>query len=100
MHSLPSGILTCSNGMTGTYAWLMREFAHHPYRFSPNDVDWFVKNQPRYDRRWRLILLIRDLGVTNRLPDDILRRILEGTPVELDGVEYQYDGVLLNKTSS
>jgi len=78
----------------------MRELAHHPYRFTINDVPWFINNQPRYDQRWRLILLIRELGATNRLPDDQLRYILEGSPVVLDGVEYTYDGVLLKQIGS
>lgn len=92
--------LTCSNGLVGTYAWLMRELAHHPYRFTINDVPWFIQNQPRHDPRWRLILLIRELGATNRLPDDQLQLILCGCPVVLDGVEYTYDGVLLEQIGS
>ena len=92
--------LTCSNGLKGTYAWLMRELAHHPDRFTINDVPWFINNMPRFDHRWRLILMIRELGATNRLPDDKLRSILGGAIVVLDGVQYSYDGVALNKISS
>ena len=100
MSRQPVHKLTCSNGLVGTYAWLMRELAHHPSRFTINDVAWFFENQPKFNPRWRVVLLIRELGATDRLPDDVLRRILDGTPIELDGVEYVYDGVHLNKTSS
>ena len=92
--------LTCSNGLVGTYAWLMRELAHHPNRFTINDVPWFIQHQPRFDCRWRLILMIRELGATNRLPDDKLQCILDGSPIVLDGVEYTYDGISLNQIGS
>lgn len=92
--------LTCSNGLVGTYAWLMRELAHHPKRFTINDVPWFIQHQPRFDCRWRLILMIRELGATNRLPDDKLQCILGGSPIVLDGVEYTYDGISLNQIGS
>lgn len=93
-------MLTTPSGVTGTYPWLIRELAHHPTRFTSEDVQWLLDNQTTANPRWRVVLLIRDLGAQMRLPDAIVNLMMDGTPFEINNNTYVFDGVLVNQVSA
>ena len=88
--------LTTPSGVTGTYQWLIRELAHHPTRFTAEDIAWLFDNQSAVNPRWRVVLLLRDMGIETPLPDAVIDRIMLGEPFDVDGDTFMFDGISIH----
>ena len=88
--------LTTPSGVTGTYQWLIRELAHHPTRFTAEDIEWLFDSQSTVNPRWRAVLLIRDMGIETPLPDAVIDRIMLGEPFDVDGDTFMFNGLLIH----